>query len=183
MYATMRGSFFFLSNESRPNEKKNALETCHGENADKESDISTGQHDAVCGRFQTVFLLPSGPYADGQDEDVENGHGHDPFDVDNHARAFAATLSRRKIDDLERCLLSDKNNLGHVLLAGALDESQRPAVDCRVLASTYYYYSGPHVLDVAPSRRLVGNCAHVAKLRMSNNRRRDPRNQQSTRVY
>ena len=56
--------------------------TCHGEDADEEPDVSSGQHDVLLGLGSTALLCR--PYSHEQDQQVEDNNGDDPSPVDVH---------------------------------------------------------------------------------------------------
>lgn len=62
--------------------------TCHREASDKQPNVSASHHDSLAAvgalRLPGVLVLPCCPDAYEQDEDVEEGDGHKPLDMDGH---------------------------------------------------------------------------------------------------
>lgn len=77
--------------------------TGHREHAHKQSDVSPAHHD-VLAPVQTLIVpgslvLPRGPDAHNQDEDVEDDNGHQAFHVDAHLVFLAVSiLIRREVE-------------------------------------------------------------------------------------
>lgn len=72
--------------------------TGHREYAHKQSDVSAPDHDAlasVCAVIVTrTLVLPRGPNAHKQDEDIEDHNSHKTFDVDSHLDSVRFDLVR-----------------------------------------------------------------------------------------
>lgn len=77
--------------------------TGHRKHAHKQSDVSPAHHD-ILAPVQTILVprslvLPCGPDAHNQDEDVEDDNGHQALHVDAHPAYLAVSiLIHRKIE-------------------------------------------------------------------------------------
>lgn len=70
------------------------LITRHGESPDEQADVPAAHHDDLAAvdprRLAGVLVLPRRPDADGEDDDVEEGDGHQSLDVDGHGAGGGA---------------------------------------------------------------------------------------------